>query len=71
MLMIPALEKRLWISNGFLNQFRSIEGVNGIVLVELAGVVRLGQWMSDKTVPLVCASNRADALMLSHFSWKR
>lgn len=46
-------------------------GVNGIVLVELAGVVRLGQWMSDKTVPLVCAGNRADALMLSHFSWKQ
>lgn len=32
MLMIPALEKRLWISNGFLNQFRSIEGVNGKVM---------------------------------------
>lgn len=60
---------RTWLS--VFSMFPCDLGVNGIVLVELAGVVRLGQWMSDKTVPLVCASNRADALMLSHFSWKQ
>lgn len=30
--MLPALEKRLWISNGFLNQFRLIEGVDRKVM---------------------------------------